>query len=407
MDQIFKEESEKLRDDIVSFAQKLIQTPSNTGHEGHISEIILAELQKLNYDEAFIDRIGNVVGIIYGSNTDFNIIYSSPMDHVEPENFKLWENDPYSGVIVSDAIYGIGASDSKGAIASQIYAGSILKKTNSIKNINYIVAFMVQEGSAGCFGTKYLYENTLKDRNLNINFAVLGNATSLNIYLGQRGRAEFELSIYGRTNNSIVPWLGVNAIYKITPVIKYIEDLSDTLPTHPLLDESTIAITSVTTLPDKENSIPDRCILKIDRRFFPNESLNDVKGQLQAIINKIMGEDSTFRATLKIKSEKFTSYKGFTQDVPRLMLPFLTDESHPLIQKIYPELKKLQENINFGAWYFNTDGGYTNNIGITTIGYSPGEEKFYNTPFENVSIKNLIMATAGNATIYKSLIQIS
>ncbi len=404
MDQTFISEAEFLKNDIVNFTQKLIQTPSLSGNEGHLAELILAELQKLNYDEAFIDEIGNVIGIIYGKESDFNILFSSHMDHNEPGDFSLWTHEPYSGDKDNDSIYGIGASDAKGAIASQIYGGVILKKTKKLNRGNYIVAFAVQESSAACFGTRHLYENTLKERNLPVNFVVLGNATSMNIYLGQRGKAEFELTVYGRTNHSIVPWLGINAIHKILPVIKAIEDLTDTLPSHPMLDESTLAITNIKTLPDRSNAIPDRCILKIDRRFFPSEPLDEVKGQIQAIIDRIAGDDHTFRATLKLVSSKYTSYKGYSEVLPKLMLPFLTDEDNYLIQKIYPFLKKLQENVNMGTWYFNTDGGYPSSVlKIPTIGYAPGEEKYYNTPYEKVSINNLVTCAAGNATIYSTL----
>lgn len=405
MEQIFKLETEKLKEDIIGFTQKLIQTPSLSGQEGNLANVILNELKKLNYDEAFIDGIGNVIGIMYGKNPVGGIIFASPMDHGDPSNFTSWEKPPYSGIIENGCIYGIGASDSKGAIASQIYSGAILKSTNNLNHGNYIVAFTVQEGSASCFGTKYLYEHTLKEKNIPIRFAVLGNATSLNIYIGQRGRVEFELTIYGRTNHSIVPWLGVNAIHKITPVIKAIEDLTDTLPSHPLLDESTLAITSVKTLPDRNNVIPDRCILKLDRRFFPSEPLSEVQAQLQAIINKIMGEDNTFKATIKLRTDTFKSYTGYQEEIAKLMYPFLTDENNPMLKKIYPELKKIQEHVSFGAWYFNTDAGYSSVAkGIPTIGYAPGEERFYNTPYDNVSISNLLIATAGNAVIYNSII---
>ncbi len=404
MDQTFKSEADLLKNEIVNFTQKLIQTPSLSGNEGHLAELILAELERLDYDEAFIDEIGNVIGVIYGTEPEFNVMFSSHMDHSEPGDYSLWQHEPYTGNIIDNAIYGMGASDAKGSIASQIYGGVILKKTGSLKKGNYIVSFTVQESSAGCFGTKFLYDKTLKEKNLSVNFVVLGNATGLNIYLGQRGRAEFELIVYGRTNHSIVPWLGINAVHKILPVIKSIEDLTDNLPAHPMLDESTLAITNVRTLPDKPNTIPDKCILKIDRRFFPNEALDEVKGQIQGIIDRLAGEDSTFKATLKLQTAKFTSYKGYSEEIPKLMLPFLTAEDHPFIQKIYVELKKLQENLNFGSWYFNTDGGYPSTVMmIPTIGYSPGDERYYSTPFENVPVENLIIAAAGNATIYSAL----
>lgn len=397
-----KELADSLKKELVEFAQKLIQTPSLSGHEDHISELIYCQLQKLGYDDVFIDQAGNVIGIMKGNAiTDKNTVFSSHIDHSEPEEINLWDHEPYSGYVDDDFIYGVGASDAKGAIATQIYSGFILKKLGLLQKGDYIVAFIVQEGSAGCFGTKYLYEKTFKNKGIHPKLVVLGNASSLNIYLGHRGRAELELTVYGRTNHSIIPRLGINAIYKSASVIKLIEELGDSMPLHPMLGESSISITRIKTQPECMSAVPDRCIMSLDRRFLPFEGLDEVKGQIQAIIDKVSSEDSTFKAEIKVRKEKITSYSGHTEEVYKIMLPFLTDESSELVKNIYLELKKIKASTNLGSWYFNTDGGFTSTImKIPTIGYSPGEEKYYGTPFEKVSIENMIIATIGNCLIY-------
>jgi len=404
MNQSLKDATLSVKNDIVDFTQRLIQTPSLSGDEELLAELVLAELRKLNYDYTFVDGIGNVVGIMYGKDSDKNTLFSSHMDHNNPEELDLWEYSPYSGEIENNRIHGIGASDSKGAIASQIYAGALLKKHNLLNKNNYIVSCVVRENSAGYFGTKYLFEKTFQHKNLPINYVILGNATSLNIYIGQRGRVEFELATYGKTAHSGISWTAINATHKILPVIKSIEDLIDTLPSHPMLDRATLAITNIETFPKRASSIPDKCVIKINRSFLPNESIEEVKGQLQAIINKFTADDHNFKATLKINSSNVTSYTGFSKEIPKLIHPFITDESSPLVKNSYVALKELHGNINFGTWYFSTDGGYTSNIlKIPTIGYSPGEEKYFNTPFDLVNINHLMTATSGNIAIYLSL----
>ena len=400
----FKQITSSLKEDIIGFTQKLIQTPSVSGHEGDLANLILAELNKLGYDEAFIDDIGNVVGILKSQESSFNVMYSSHMDNIEPVESGLWKHPPYSATIEDDDIYGVASRDSNAAIASQVYAGVILKKLNLLIKGDYVVSFTVGELLGGCLAPKYLYGKTLKEKNIDINFVVLGNATSLNLYIGQRGRAEFELTLYGRTNSSILPWLGLNAIHKIPPVIKAIEDIGDTLPSHPMFDRSTIAITSISTSPENRSCIPDRAILKIDRRFFPSEPLEETKKQIQGILDKISGEDPTFKATFKLQTTKITTYKGYSEEVEKLMHPFFINENNEKVQSIYFKLKELQESVNFGVWYFNTDGGtIVNNFRIPVLGYSPGEERYFNTPFEKVSIEKLLTATAGNASIYYAM----
>ncbi|MEK7433775.1 MAG: peptidase dimerization protein, partial [Cyanobacteriota bacterium] len=130
----FKEIANSLKSDIIEFTQKLIQTPSLTGNEEHIAEIVFHKMKSLGYDDVFIDDCGNVVGILKGEEKDKDIVFSSHLDHGEPEEKSLWEYDPYSGNFDNEFIYGIGSSDCKASIASQIYSGYILKKLGLSEN---------------------------------------------------------------------------------------------------------------------------------------------------------------------------------------------------------------------------------------------------------------------------------
>jgi putative selenium metabolism hydrolase len=397
-----KSDLDLYKEDIIDFAKRLIQTPSNTGNESHIAEVIVAELKKLNYDKIFIDDIGNIVGIMEGKENGVNIVNLSHMDHNLPTDFELWKYNPYSGYIENNILYGIGASDCKGSITAQIYAGALLK--NNINKGNYIVSFTVGEGYSTCFGTKFLFDKTLKELNLNINLVIMGNATSLNIYLGQRGKAEFEIEIFGRTNASIFPSLGINAVHKIPPIIKGIENLMDNLNSDPIFEQSTIAITNVRTLPKSTSMIPDRCFITIDRRFFPSETLTEVKQQIQSILDKISIDDNTFKANLYIVKQECVSYTNYKEKLDKVMYPFYTDEKNSFIQSVYKTLKEINSETTFGTWYFNTDGGYPSYVHkIPTIGYGPGEEKFFATAFDQVKIENIFSACLGYASIFNNL----
>ena len=42
--------------DLTHFVQRLIQTPSLTGHEGEVARVVEHEMQRLGYDEVTTDR---------------------------------------------------------------------------------------------------------------------------------------------------------------------------------------------------------------------------------------------------------------------------------------------------------------------------------------------------------------
>lgn len=395
-----KNHVESLKPDIIELTRELIRIPSPIGEEKDIVDLIKNYLLKLEYDDVFVDEIGNIVGIMKSSGESSSIIYNSHLDHYEIKAKNNWVHGPFNANVIDDVIYGCGASDSKGSIACQIYAGYILKKMGILKG-DYIFTGVVKEGAVGCFGIRYLCDTTLKDILEKVSLIVLGNATNLDIYLGHRGRVEFEITTYGRTCYSNVPQLGINAIHRIVPFIQDLHDLIKILPSHPFLGKTTLAITSINSMPQGENKVPDRCLLSVDRYFLPAETLKEVIGQLQAIIDKNSAIEPTFKSTVKIKTNIETSYTGYTQEVPRLLLPFLMDAQLSLIQKVKAALNTINQNTHFGSWNFPTDGSYTAGVlGIPTIGYSPGAERYIGTPFDCVEIDALIKATMGYAAIH-------
>jgi putative aminopeptidase FrvX len=57
---------EAIGDQLVAFTQQLVRIPSVTGKEGKAAGVVLAKLQEIGVDEAWIDGIGNVIGVLRG-----------------------------------------------------------------------------------------------------------------------------------------------------------------------------------------------------------------------------------------------------------------------------------------------------------------------------------------------------
>ena len=50
----FNAKAKEVKEDMIDFAQRLIRTPSESGKEGDVAQVILAELKKLDFDEAYV-----------------------------------------------------------------------------------------------------------------------------------------------------------------------------------------------------------------------------------------------------------------------------------------------------------------------------------------------------------------
>ena len=64
----------------------------------------------------------NVVGVMKGSGGGRSILLNGHMDVVPEGNREQWQDDPFSGNVVDGKLYGRGATDMKGGIASLLLA---------------------------------------------------------------------------------------------------------------------------------------------------------------------------------------------------------------------------------------------------------------------------------------------
>ena len=390
----------KLKEEMFTFAQSLIQTPSLSGEEKAVAELCASEMKRLGYDEVFIDGIGNVVGIIRGSGDGCNLMYNSHMDHVDPGNEELWDYPPYGAVMADGYIHGRAASDVKGGLAAQIYAGTLLRRTGISLRGDYIVTGVVQEEPAEMLGIQHLCDKTFPAHGLRFDLMISSEATGLNLFLGHRGRVELEVVTEGRTSHGSAPWRGINAVTKMLPVLEQVNRLAETLPTHPVLGQSTLALTNITCSPGRLSIIPDICTVSLDRRLLPEESCELALAQIESILTDLSAKDPEFKAQVRIRTVRETSWTGVSMDCEKKMSAWMIRPDHPLVIETVKALNSIGQTPAFGKWDFGTDASYvTGVLGIPTIGYSPMEEQYAHTPQDRVNTEMMLKALAGNAAI--------
>jgi len=395
-----KEATPRLANDVIAFAKRLMQTPSLSGQEQDIVNLIIREMERLTYDEVFTDDMGNVVGIIKGSGQGENIMFNGHMDHVDPGRLEAWDYEPYGGTIAEGYLHGRGACDMKGAIASQVYAAALIKNLGLTHRGDIIVTCVVQEEPAEALGTAYLCDVAFAERGIKIDFVVLGEPSDLKLMLGHKGRVELEVTTVGRTSHGSTPWRGINAVYKMLPVISKVQDLDSNLPTHELVGKSSIALTIISCSPGRLSVIPDLCTVCLDRRLTPDETVEQALAQIETILKDIGKEDPDFGGSVRIRELEEMSYTGMKTLVHKGMPPWLIPPDHPKVWQTRTALSELGYKPEYGYWDFATDGSHTAGVlGIPTIGYGPGEEGLAHTPQERISLDSLVQSVTGNAAI--------
>ncbi|MEW5761557.1 MAG: M20/M25/M40 family metallo-hydrolase, partial [Candidatus Thermoplasmatota archaeon] len=127
--------------DIVSFLREIISIESKSGNEEAVAKRIAKEMEDVGMDEVYIDDVGSVIGRI--GNGRKKILYDSHIDTVGVSS--SWKFDPYKGKVENGRIYGLGASDNKGGMASMVYGAKIINKARIEFDGTLYIAGVVQE----------------------------------------------------------------------------------------------------------------------------------------------------------------------------------------------------------------------------------------------------------------------
>jgi putative selenium metabolism hydrolase len=402
-----------LQEEIVEFTQEIIKIQSYTGEEGEFADCLLQKLQEFEVDEAFIDGIGNVVGLIHGDETGTNVMLNGHLDIVPAGNIENWHGfDPFGGTIDDNGnIRGRGAADLKGGLSAQLYTMKLLKalKDQGLKpRGNLIFSAVVHEEAAEMFGMEYLCKKTLPERNLNVDFVILCEPTGLNVVLGQRGKVELVVKTKGRTAHSSIPKAGINALQKMVPVLDHIfNNMSNRITSHKLLGDSSITVTNLVCKPGALSIIPDECEISIDRRYMPDQTIDDLLKEFEILFAELKKEDPQFEASVCSRKILERSYTGYEKEVQKYHPPWIVDEADPLVKRSLKALRAIGQNPQINYWKFGTDGSMTAGLlSIPTIGYSGTEEGYAHTPEEMVNIDMMMQSLNGYYAIITELLEI-
>lgn len=377
---------------MVAFCQRLVQTPSLSGNEGQIASLIQAEMKKFSFDDVWVDEVGNVLGRMKGGHGP-SIQFNCHMDQVDIGDRAGWQHDPFGGEIIGGALWGRGASDTKGAIATQIHAiGRARQSAMPFYGDVYMVCVVQEE--TGSWGTKHLLKHLKTD------LAVLGEATTNQIANGHRGRTEILVEFLGTSVHAAAAKREENPLYCLSAFLQEIGRLPVTV--NKVLGNSSMTPTRCYTDQKSGNMSPGSVILHLDWRSLPEDSLDGLLLSLQGALNGACR--APVSARIRVLTSDVVSYNGYSEKLEAHAPAYLLNNNDALPTSARQILeKKLGRPVSTSPWGFTTDGGYLVQAGIPTIGFSPCEEKFAHTIHDQVNIELMNEALAGTMALVVEL----
>lgn len=391
-----KEREEKL----VAFCQKMIQAKSYSGHEDKVVEEMKQFCDQEGFTDVHVDKYGNCICHIKGKQPGPKILFDGHMDTVPVPDESAWEHDPFGAEIIDGKMYGRGTSDMKGALSSMMAAAIYYAKDCDYNFPGDIyVAGVVHEECFEGVAAREISAYVKPD------YVVIGEASQLNIKIGQRGRGELKVETFGVPAHSANPEKGVNAVYKMCKVIEAIQGLKPT--NHPVLGDGILELVDIKSSPYPGASVvPDYCRATYDRRLLVGETKESVLAPIQELLDQMMKEDSGLKAKVSFVEMEEECYTGNKISSERFFPGWLYDENEPFVQDVYKEMKALGLNPTITNYNFCTNGShYAGEAGIKALGIGPSKENLAHTINEYIEIEQLVKVTESYYGVMKALLK--
>jgi putative selenium metabolism hydrolase len=361
--------------DLIAFAQELVATPSLPGEERPASELVAAKLTELGYRDVTVDELGNVVG--YFGDGAPRLMYNGHLDHVPPAGME----DPYGAQVVDGNLRGRGSLDMKGSVTAAAFAVALLEHR---LHGRYVFTADVREEVDGPEGIQ-----TLLARGLRADYGVSGEATSLDIALGHRGKVQFDITVAGRSSHAATPQRGTNAVYEAVPFLLALEREAARLPADPLLGPATLTVTGIRSAPAGDVAVvPSGCTIRVDRRYVREETPDSCRIAIEELVSRVAREHDA-RASVELVN------------VYPMML---TAPNEPIVAAATAAVEAATERRPaLKAWQFGVNATFMNAAGIPSVGIGPGDERLAHTPDERVPIAEVLQACRAYALLIERL----
>jgi len=396
------------RDDLVQLTQDLIRIPTlNPPGEnyGVICDFLNKRLKASGFETQLIrafDTLGdseryprwNIIARRDGTSLGDCVHFNSHTDVVEVG--AGWTFDPFGGEIADGNIYGRGACDMKGGLASSIIAAEAFIEEYPHFSGAIEISGTADEESGGYGGVAYLAEHGHFSPEKVQHVIIPEPLQKDRICLGHRGGWWAEIETKGKIAHGSMPFLGDCAVRHMGAVIHEFEDklfpaMAARRTDMPVVPEgaksSTMNINSIhggqreqsddfTGLP--AHCVPDSCRIVIDRRFLVEEPLDQVRSEVTDLLEGLRVARPDFEYELTELNS---------------VLPSMTDKTAPVVETV---AQAIEDVMGKAPEYVASPGTYDqkhiDRIGKlkNCIAYGPGILEMAHKPDEYIGINDML-----------------
>jgi len=408
-------------DDLVGLAADLIRFPTiNPPGDNYrpCAEYIGNRLGKKGFAVEYLRAEGvlgdsdryprtNVIARFEGARPGKCVHFNSHIDVVEVGSG--WTVDPFAGLIRDGKLYGRGACDMKGGLASSIIAAECLVEMIPDLAGNIEISGTVDEESGGYAGVAFLAEKGYFSKP-RVQHVIIPEPLNVDrVCIGHRGVWWAEIETLGRIAHGSMPFLGDCAVRHMGALLARMENelypkLKEKKTAMPVVPEgaceSTLNINSFHGgQPEIDGSglpapcVPDSARMIIDRRFLIEEEVSEVKREIIKILDDLSETRPEFQYKIRDLFE---------------VNPVMIDPGDPVAKAT---AQGVQDVLGKPAQFICSPGTYDqkhiDRIGKlkSCVAYGPGIIELAHQPDEYVGIDDMVAAAKVMAHAAYNLLQ--
>lgn len=281
--------------DEVAFLKALIRVPSDNPpgdcdpHAAVAAELLEAmgfKVERHPVPEPFVRQNGMksatnlIVRHVFGAGKGPVIALNAHGDVVPPGDG--WTADPYGAEERNGALYGRGVAVSKSDFATYAFALKALIASGLPLDGTIELHLTYDEEAGGFVGPKWLLEQGLSKPDL-----AFSAGFSYAITTAHNGVLHLEVVVRGKQAHAAMPETGVDALEATWPILKAIYEerarLGATVSGQKGIGSPKVTVGLISG-GINTNVVPDRIVLRLDRRLIPEEVGTEVEEKLIALI---------------------------------------------------------------------------------------------------------------------------
>lgn len=303
---------EQRRYDLIALCGDLIRQRSDNppGDERQICDFLTESLREVGLNEIEVisakKERPNLIVRVRGHRPGKRIVFVAHTD-TKPvgDTRALWRTDPFEPVIVGGRLYGLGATDMKGALAAMIYAAAVLREHAPFCG-ELVLALVADEEAGGKYGADIV----ATQEGFTADAAIIGEPSGIereweSLHLGCRGVCCFNIAVTGtQMHSSLSDRLpSVNASVKLGRLMDAMSSkLKLNYEPHPLCPSGPTINVGVRLRGGVNFGVyPGFAEFSCDVRTLPGMTLEQVEKDIQSFLDLEMELDPDLKAELRFQ----------------------------------------------------------------------------------------------------------